>query len=516
MAYKFSLGTRVLSGNLVVSGNISASGGGPDHKGALSGAFGLSGSSLHLGGLNGPYYINDNGHAKLDGIVIGTGKTIGAGSDPDMLTLTQADNITVASNVSFVVTAGKFEIGDGNAVTSTATELNLLDAVTRGSIIYGNASGVSAKLAKGSANTILSSDGTDISYTTVATGMIADNAVSLAKMAGLARGKIIIGDASGDPAALAAGANGKLLVADANGDLTWTTVSGDVTLSAGAVTIADDAVETDMIADNQVTLAKMAGLTRGSLILGDSSGDPSALAKGTAAQFLQSDGTDPSYVSISGDATVAAGGALTIAANAVEGSMLNNDVISAQTELAADGLVAADELMISDGGVLKKIGVDTIFTDGPGLLTAAAIDVSADHFMFLDGGATGDAKTESIVDLASAMAGSGLTATNGVLSADAAGTPTAAANGTQLSEGFNYLTGTVAGALTVSLPEAGSGPTVGDVYYLKTAAGVDGTRTVTLACSGAHSIDGVSSIVLESPYSAVSVVYMTSGSWSIF
>ena len=70
--------------------------------------------------------------------------------------------------------------------------------------------------------------------------------------------------------------------------------------------------------------------------------------------------------------------------------------------------------------------------------------------------------------------------------------------------------------MTVSLPEAGSGPTVGDVYYLKTGAGVDGTRTVTLACSGAHSIDGVSSIVLESPYAAVSLVYMASGSWSLF
>ena len=516
MAYKFSLGTRVLSGNLVVSGNISASGGGPDHKGALSGAFGISGSSLRLGGLNGPYYINDQGQTYVDSMVIRNGRTLGAGSDPDMLTLNQADNITVASNVSFVVTAGKLEIGDGNAVTSTAAELNLLDAVTRGSIIYGNSSGASAELAKGSANTVLSSDGTDISYTEVATAMIADNAVSLAKMAGITRGSIILGDSSGDPSLLAKGSAAQFLQSDGT-DPSYVSISGDATVAAGgALTIADDAVETAMIGDNQVTLAKMAGITRGSIILGDSSGDPSLLAKGTSAQFLQSDGTDPSYVTISGDATIAAGGALTIAANAVEGSMLNNDVISAQTELAADGLAAADELMISDGGVLKKIGVDTIFTDGPGLLTAAAIDVSADHFMFLDGGASGDAKTESIVDLASAMAGSGLTATNGVLSADAAGTPTAAVNGTRLSEGFNYLTGTLAGAMTVSLPEAGSGPTVGDVYYLKVGPGVDGTRTVTLACSGAHSIDGVSSIVLESPYSAVSVVYMRSGSWSLF
>jgi len=66
---------------------------------------------------------------------------------------------------------------------------------------------------------------------------MADNAVTLAKMAGLARGKIIIGDSSGDPSALAAGANGKMLVADANGDITWTTVSGDATLSAGALTL---------------------------------------------------------------------------------------------------------------------------------------------------------------------------------------------------------------------------------------------------------------------------------------
>ena len=69
------------------------------------------------------------------------------------------------------------------------------------------------------------------------TAHIADNQITLAKMAGLARGKVIIGDASGDPSALAAGADGKILVADANGDITWTTVSGDATLSAGAVTL---------------------------------------------------------------------------------------------------------------------------------------------------------------------------------------------------------------------------------------------------------------------------------------
>jgi len=60
---------------------------------------------------------------------------------------------------------------NGTAVTSTAAELNQLDAVTRGSIIYGNASGATARLAKGGANTVLTSDGTDISWAAAVIGV---------------------------------------------------------------------------------------------------------------------------------------------------------------------------------------------------------------------------------------------------------------------------------------------------------------------------------------------------------
>ena len=98
--------------------------------------------------------------------------------------------------------------------------------------------------------------------------------------------------------------------------------------------------------------------------------------------------------------------------------MLNDNVISGQTELASDGLAAADEMMISDAGVLKKIGVDNLFKDGPGLLSAATVAVADDHIMFLDGGATGDAKTESIADLVAGVAGNGLQASAGVLTVD--------------------------------------------------------------------------------------------------
>ena len=56
------------------------------------------------------------------------------------------------------------------SMTATASELNQLDAITRGSILYGNASGETARLAAGAASTVLTSDGTDISWAAAAGG----------------------------------------------------------------------------------------------------------------------------------------------------------------------------------------------------------------------------------------------------------------------------------------------------------------------------------------------------------
>ena len=88
---------------------------------------------------------------------------------------------------------------------------------------------------------------------------------------------------------------------------------GTAEIAADAVTgakIADDAIDSEHytdgsidtahIADDQVTLAKMAGLARGKLIYGDSSGNPAALAVGTADQVLTHDGTDFGWADASG------------------------------------------------------------------------------------------------------------------------------------------------------------------------------------------------------------------------
>ncbi len=85
---------------------------------------------------------------------------------------------------------------------------------------------------------------------------------------------------------------------------------------------------------------------------------------------------DAIFGNISGDASVAAGGALTIAADAVESGMLNDNVISGQTALGGASAAQADELLFSDDGTLKKITFsnleDSIFGNVSGDATIAA------------------------------------------------------------------------------------------------------------------------------------------------
>ena len=66
------------------------------------------------------------------------------------------------NNVLSITTQG-LTLG-ATTITASGTEINQLDAITRGSLIYGNASGVTSRLAKGGAGTVLTSDGTDISW----------------------------------------------------------------------------------------------------------------------------------------------------------------------------------------------------------------------------------------------------------------------------------------------------------------------------------------------------------------
>jgi hypothetical protein len=313
-------------------------------------------------------------------------------------------------------------------------------------------------------------------------------------------------------------------------------VSGDATINAaGALTIAAQSVENSMLADDAVgadelaanavvnaSIASNAAIDLDKLDGGSCAASLTDLAQGDLLYAGDVDASnaiksitfsnleDAIFGNVSGDATIAAGGALTIGAGNVEGAMLNTDVISAQTELASDGLAAADEMMISDAGALKKIGVDNLFKDGPGLLTAAAVDVAADHFMFLDGGATGDAKIESVADLVTGMAGAGLTATSGVLSVTG-NNVALKADGNALVEGYNYFADASSNA-TVTMPAA---PAVGDVVTVKAGNLTSNATIIINKGSADHRIDGLEGITIESPFGAVTMVYVVADNWKI-
>ena len=84
--------------------------------------------------------------------------------------------------VQSITTAG-LTLGS-TAISATGAEINQLDAITRGSILYGNASGATARLAKGAASTVLTSDGTDIAWAAASTGSTTTGAVGTYAMLG--------------------------------------------------------------------------------------------------------------------------------------------------------------------------------------------------------------------------------------------------------------------------------------------------------------------------------------------
>ena len=122
----------------------------------------------------------------------------------------------------------------------------------------------------------------------VKTDDIANEAVTFAKIENIDDGQILVGNGSNRPAER--------------------TLSGDVTMAnTGAVTIANDAVEQAMIADDAVGLAQMAAGTDGQIITYDASGNPVAVGPGTDGQVLTSTGagSPPAFEDVpAGGATI--------------------------------------------------------------------------------------------------------------------------------------------------------------------------------------------------------------------
>ena len=145
--------------------------------------------------------------------------------------------------------------------------------------------------------------------------------------------------------------------------------------------LLDGAVKEAKIDDDQITIShlKSSDWTKGDLIVGDSSGDPFHLTAGTNNDILQLNASgEVSWATLSNDITIAAGGAVTIADNAVTLAKLNDfaargGLITGATAGAPQeiSLGSAGQVLFSDGtdAVWKSLTGD-ISIDSSGVVTS--------------------------------------------------------------------------------------------------------------------------------------------------
>ena len=306
--------------------------------------------------------------AVIDNINI-NGTTIGHTDDTDLMTL--ADGIvTVAGEISVTT----LDIG-GTNVTSTAAELNILDGVTATASELNIMDGVTATT----------------SELNIMDGVTATTA-ELNLMDG--------GTSAGTTAV--AGTDG--IVTNDNGTMRQTTVDTfDTYLAATSKTLTNKTIDAD---NNTLSNIEVDNLKSGVLDtdLSSVAGTDTTLASAKAIKayvdaqiqtedtieelndtnisslasghVLIYDGSDSfDNKAISGDITLASTGAVTIANNAVETAMVNENVVSGQTAITSgDVNITNDTLLLhdADASALKKVSVTNLISSAGGLTEVVA------------------------------------------------------------------------------------------------------------------------------------------------
>ena len=204
--------------------------------------------------------------------------------------------------------------------------------------------------------------------------------------------------------------------------------------------VGNDTVTTSKIQDDAVTPAKIN-------IIDDS-------AAATSGQILVGDGTDFGNVAVSGDATLASNGALTIAANAVDGSMIAMGSDATGDIMKYNGTDYARMAMGSSEQVLR------VNTAGNDLEFADAV-----------GGASWALKTGNYTSVA----------------------------------GDGVMVDTSSSAITITLPGSAS---LGDFVRVLDATGNAGSNNITVARNG-HNIQGsAANLTIATNRAAIGLVYV--------
>ena len=343
-------------------------------------------------------------------------------------------------------------------------------------------------------------------------------------------------------------------------DAVFADVSGDATVAAGgALTIGAGAVEGSMLNTNaadtstievssntlsvlkvpnaitvdNATLQLNSGTTYDggaarTISIKDGGVDADALNASVAGLGLAGGGGSALAVDLNelAGAAIADGDFLAFV-DATDNTTKKEAVADLATLFAGNGLVAASSVLAvntgkgleiesdvvkvkvaGNGGITRQAGgsSDSLGLNANGL-TEAVVNVAADSFAFVDADDT-FTKKDTIADLAAGMAGTGLTATSGQLNArlDTA----SKADGDTLAVGMNFMADMGSdGEDTLNLP-ASAGLSAGDVIHVKAPSDCSSARSVKILKNGSQTIDGLTQVIIESPFGAVSMVYIGS------
>ena len=169
---------------------------------------------------------------------------------------------------------------------------------------------------------------------------------------------------------------------------------------------------------------------------------------------------------------------------------------------------------VDSDGALSGSGALQASTLKASNTVAAAPTLASDSLVWIDSGVL---KSRTFSAYATAIAGTGITATNGVLSVDTTGGDSVSVTdhgdaNQVLSGGLNFCSAGITANRTWTLPAS---PEVGDVVYVKGGAGLDDAK-ITISRAGAQVIDdSLTSIDLISPNASVGLVFTSASAGTL-
>ena len=257
------------------------------------------------------------------------------------------DGVTASTaelNILDGVTVSTAELNILNGVTATDSELNLVDGATAGTVanskavIYGSSGEVNATTLQVAGSSITSS----VAELNILDGVTASTA-ELNILDGVTSSTAELNILDG----VTATATELNLLDGVTSSTAELNILDGVTSTATELNILDGKAfldEDNMASDSATGIASQQSIKAYVL------SNPVNCLVGNQTITLSGDVTGSGATSIT----------TTIAADAVHATMVNDDIISGQTELTSGNVVDADEMLISDGGTIKKVGMDSL------------------------------------------------------------------------------------------------------------------------------------------------------------